>query len=157
MKPRYRKVAPENKTFSSEEEMRDFMRNLMEAQQEIFGQTKANLKHYGFDEINHDGHSSKRADGVVKLLKKIDKFCPHFTTFTPTFKHFLFPSIGVGCCHECLIGFMPLLMADSSGCDLCGVGEKNDMYVEMSIPLGYGSLSINLGTYCCADIFTKGN
>ena len=56
---------------------------------------------------------------------------------------------------ECLVDFVPLLLANDTGCDLCGVGEKMDMYVEISIPIGYGSLVVNLGAYCCADIFTK--
>jgi hypothetical protein len=50
---------------------------------------------------------------------------------------------------------MPLLIADSSGCDLCGIGDKKSIYVEISIPIGFGVLTTNLGAYCCADIFTK--
>ena len=155
MKPRYRKSAPEIKKFSSEDEMNEFMRNFVEAEQEFFADMKRQLAGKNFTGISHNDISQKRADGLVQLLKKIDKFCPHFSTTMPTFRHLLCPSIGVGCCVECLPGFMPLLMADSSGCDLCGVGGRNDMYVEISIPIGYGSLSINLGAKCCADIFTK--
>jgi hypothetical protein len=29
------------------------------------------------------------------------------------------------------------------------------MYVEISIPIGFGTLAMNLGASCCANIFTK--
>ena len=155
MQPRYRKLAPEVKKFASPQEQNDFMRGFKDAEQALFVDTKKKLQPYGFTGINHEGFSITRAEGLEKLLGKIEKFCPHFSTTMPTFRHFLFPSIGVGCCNECLTGFVPLLMADAAGCDLCGVGGEKDMYVEISIPLGFGSLSMNLGAYCCADIFTK--
>jgi len=155
MQPRYRKSAPEIKEFANEQERHDFVRNLFEAQLKTFNETTGILKPLGFKGVSHTDFSAKRTESMGKLLNKIEKFCPHFATTTPTFRHILVPAIGVGCCCECLGDFISLMMADSSGCDLCGVGGKNDMYVEISIPIGFGSLSINLGADCCADIFTK--
>jgi hypothetical protein len=155
MQPRYRKSSPEIKKFANEQEQHDFVRNLFEAQLKTFDEITENLKPHGFKGISHTGFSAQRTESLGKLLNKIDKFCPHFATTTPAFRHIFAPSIGVGCCYECLGGYMPLLMADSSGCDLCGVGGKKDTYVEISIPIGFGTLAINLGVGCCADIFTK--
>ena len=157
MQPRYRKSAPEVRRFANEQEQNNFVRDLINAQLNIFAETTKQLKPHGFKGINLTGSSAKRTESLEKLLGKIKKFCPHFAITTPTFRHILVPAIGVGCCYECLGDFLPLMMADSSGCDLCGVGGKNDVYVEMSIPIGFGSLAINLGADCCADIFTKKN
>ena len=155
MKPRYRKSAPEFKKFKSEQEEILFMRAHREAEKALLKESGTFLKPFGFKETNHTNLSENYWKGVEKLVDKIDKFCPHFSTFIPTFKHMLLPAIGVGCCMECLVDFVPLLLANDTGCDLCGVGGKTDMYVEISIPIGYGSLVVNLGAYCCADIFTK--
>lgn len=155
MEPRYRKSAPEFKKFKSKQEEILFMRAHEEAEKILYKEIATSLKPFGFKEINHTNKSENRTESVKKLVDKIDKFCPHFSTTAPTFKHMLFPAIGVACCMECLIGFFPLLLANDTGCDLCGVGKKMDVYVEISIPIGYGSLVINLGADCCADIFTK--
>jgi hypothetical protein len=153
MQPRYRKSAPEIKKFANEDELKEFMRNFVEAESEFFTEMKKQLKGKNFTGITHEKSSEKRTEALQRLLGKIDKFCPHFSTTMPTFRHFLCPSIGVGCCFECLSGFLPLLMADSSGCDLCSI--KQVMYQEISIPIGHGTLTMNLGADWCADIFTK--
>jgi hypothetical protein len=155
MQPRYRKSAPEVRKFASEQEQNDFVRDLFDAQLDAFAETTKHLKPHGFKGINLTSSSTQRTESLEKLLGKIEKFCPHFAITTPTFRHMLIPVIGVGCCYECLGDFMPLLMAESSGCDLCGVGDKNTMYVEISIPIGFGTLAMNLGADCCSDIFTK--
>ena len=155
MKPRYRKSPPEFRKFKNKKEQNEFFNSYIEAQKLLHMETAKTLKPFGFKEINHTNPSEERTKSLKILLDKIDKFCPHFHTAIPTFKHSLMPVIGVASCMECLIGFYPLLLADESGCDLCGVGGKLSVYREISIPIGYGFMMVNLGTNCCADIFVK--
>jgi len=121
--------------------------------EKIFAAETEALKPFGFFAISHSAVASIRTESLKKLHDKVVKFCPHFVTTAPTMRYFMLPSINTGCCVECFPDFLPLLQDDDSGCDLCGIKGKE--YVEISIPLGYGSLAANLGANCCAEIFTK--
>lgn len=155
MKPRYRKPKLEIRHFTDDYERDNYIRDFENAEQKIFSQIKENLIPQGFTAVTNGTISAKRVEILQVILSKIEKFCPHFTTTLPTFRHMLLPAIGVGCCNECLIDFMPMLVSNTSGCDLCGVGKEKDMYIEITYQLGFGTLTMNLGAECCAEIFIK--
>lgn len=94
------------------------------------------------------------AGAIESLLKKIDKFCPHIESMPSMIdNHQLLPAIQTACCMHCLFDFMPLLQDSiaTPECDLCD--QPSIQFVEISIPIGYGVMTINVGDKCCADIF----
>ena len=154
MEPRYRKSKPQPRVFENKKEETDFLASLLNAQDAFFTETKHNLSKFGF-QGNKSNYSPERVEAIVKLADKVEKFCPHIDKMPTSIKHLIIPSIGVCCCVQCLDDFLNLALSDTSGCDLCGVGEETDMYVEISIMLGFGNMSVNLGEKCCAPIFTE--
>ena len=154
MEPRYRKSKPQPRVFENKKEETDFLASLLNAQDAFSTEAKDKLGKFGFQE-NKSHYSPKRVEAIVELADKVEKFCPHIDKMPTSIKHMIVPSIGVCCCVECLGGFLNLALSDTSGCDLCGVGEETDMYVEISIMLGYGTMTVNLGEKCCAPIFTE--
>jgi len=155
MDPRYRKSAPTGKQFDSEDEMKEFISELTEKQQEKYIKLNEELLPRGFESVQRDSVPDAVAEALDDLLQRIDKFCPHINTMPPTIDHLLLPAIQVACCAMCLQDFMPLLheQMKSTDCDLCGVISRE--FVEISIPIGYGLLTINVGEKCCADIFIR--
>lgn len=153
MDPRYRKSAPTGKQFNSEEEMEKFISELAEKQVSQYDKLSNELLPRGFESVQKDKVPDEVAEALDELLHRIDKFCPHINTMPPTIDHLLLPAIQSVCCSMCLPDFMPMLheQMKSIDCDLCG--KESRSFVEISIPIGYGLLTINVGEKCCADIF----
>lgn len=155
MDPRFRKSAPDGKQFDSEEEMNKFISELTQKQAEQADKLNEELLPRGFQSVQRDNVPDAVAEALDDLLQRIEKFCPHINTVPPTIDHLLLPAIQVACCSMCLPDFMPLLheQMKSTDCDLCGIISRE--FVEISIPIGYGLLTINVGEKCCADIFIR--
>ncbi len=153
MDPRFRKSAPDGKQFDSEEEMNKFISELTQKQAEQADRLNEELLPRGFQSVQRETVPEGVAEALDELLGRIDKFCPHINSMPPTIHHLLLPAIRTACCSTCLQDFMPLLHEEmkSTDCDLCEQPSRE--FVEISIPIGYGLLTINVGEKCCADIF----
>jgi len=153
MKPRYRKSTPENKSFNSDDEMDKYVSELINKQYDKFNQLGEELKPQGFKSLQRETIPEKVAEALDELLARIDLFCPHIDVIPPRIEHVLLPSIRTACCNTCLHDFIPMLLesAKTPECDMCS--KRQTVFVEISIPIGFGVMTINVGEDCCADIF----
>lgn len=147
--PRYRKSTPSNtRAFKSPEDREKFLEENKKAGEELLGTLKRILPS-DFKSTNNLNNEQRKM--IEALVIKCTKFCPHIDTLVmPKIKHLIVPAIKTIFCYECAPEFMALVMKNSgSDCDLCG--KINVNFVEFSSALGYGLLTANLGTTCCAS------
>lgn len=153
MEPRFRKSTPDNKSFKSDEELNEYVSELINKQYDKFNELGKELKPQGFKSLQRETVPEKVIEALDELLARIDKFCPHIDVIPPQVDHVLLPAIRTACCNMCLHDFIPMMMeaAKTPECDMCG--KEQTVFVEISIPIGYGVLTINVGEECCTNIF----
>ena len=148
MNPRYRKSKPTEQTFNTAEEFTNFVSDLTKQQYRKFAEMGKDLAQQGFTAIERDKPTEQVTILVDELLSRIDKFCPHIDTLPPKIEHMLLPSLKLACCIPCLPDFAKLIDDElkSNDCDSCG--KETVEFIEISMPLGYGVLSFNIGNWC---------